>query len=57
MEGFFDNVISYLVKGGTELLPQLRNDVPIKPLHKISYWQQTELKQKLVNLMNLAVDC
>jgi PAS domain S-box-containing protein len=58
MEGFFDNVIKYLIKGGTELLPQLREasqDSPQK--QETTFLRQPEFRIALVDTMKLAVEC
>jgi len=58
MEGIFDNIIRYLVKSGTDLIPQLRKNIDSDGQSRsVSFYQQDKFRTALVDLMTLSINC
>lgn len=57
VEGIFDNIIKYLVKGGADLIPQLQKGIePIDKPAVIPFYQKEDFRLALTDLMTLSVN-
>ncbi|MBF0278154.1 MAG: PAS domain S-box protein [SAR324 cluster bacterium] len=57
MDGFFDNILQYLIEGGPELLPQLRENLdPLLREEDHSTPYSEEMRQTLVDVMEASLN-